>query len=339
MGQELTGTQRYASELTRRVVLPGGSRPVLVVPSDAVVPEWAQDEFLVHRSRYRGILFEQLALPLLTFGSLLVNLGGPAPILKRKQIVTMHDASFVRLPETYSRRFVLWYKFLYRSVAKSARQILTVSRFSAGELAEFLNIPVSELRVVPNGSDHMDDLPTRRPDLNIKEDQPYALCVGTLAKHKNLKPVVDKLRDAGVTVVIVGAAGSSRVFQSEGGVSDDRVIVAGRIDDAELKWLYSHATALVFPSLYEGFGLPIVEAQRCGCAVISSDRASLTEVGGSGAVYFPAGSPSTAAEIYDRIQSDQDFRTNLVAEGHRNADRFAWDASASSLSQIIGEVA
>lgn len=335
MGQDVTGTQRFAAEIGRRLVSAGGGKPVLVLPANAVVPSWAKDGYVLIRSRFSGTVFEQIALPLITRGQLLVNLGGPAPMMKHRQIVTMHDASFVRLPETYSRQFVAWYKFMYRVLSKLARHVITVSAFSAGELRSFLKRPAYPMDVVPNGSNHMQDIEAVDPGLSFAADEPFALCVGTLAKHKNLVPVVSEFSKSGIPVVVVGAAGNSRVFSSDTGYDARGVVVAGRLTDGELKWLYMKATALVFPSLYEGFGLPVVEAQRCGCPVISSDHASLPEVGGAASLYYDPVHPEAAVQAFRKLVSDDVFRDRIIESGYMNSLRYTWEASAGIVNNLI----
>lgn len=336
MAQGLTGTQRFASELTKDLNHLDGADVVLAVPADAVIPDWAAETFQIHRSKFRGILFEQVALPLISTNAFLVNLGGPAPILKREQLVTMHDASFVHLPETYSKMFVTWYRVLYKVLSRRARCLVTVSNFSANELARFLGIPVERFSVISNGADHVLPVSVRKPDAPLPA-RPFALCVGTLARHKNLRPTVESLSSAGIATVVVGASGNARVFSSNStSFTESEIYVMGRIDDEELKWLYLHATALVFPSLYEGFGLPVVEAQQCGCPVISSDVASLPEVGGAGAAFFSPSSVTDVPELFNRIHNDTVFRETLIAAGAVNVERYQWAGSRDKLKALIG---
>jgi len=339
LSQPMTGTQRYAYEITRRLVAAQPERYTLHLPKDATVPSWMPSGVKVRRSRLHGTSFEQLALPLAGRSQILVSLGGPAPLLARRQVVTMHDATPFRIPDTYSSTFGRWYRLMYRVLARRSLKILTVSEFSARELTEILAIPPSKLVVAPDGCDHVDRLEPSRPDLEIDDEVPFVLCVGTLARHKNLPAALTALERAGVRAVVVGARGSSRVFESADTQSWPNAVIAGRLSDAEIAWLYRHAVALVFPSLYEGFGLPIVEAQRLGCPVIASNRASIPEVAGKGAVYVDPERPEEIVEAVRMLREDPGRRDVLVRAGEANADTFLWNFSAAGIRSVIDELA
>ncbi len=198
----MTGTQRYAYELLRRLARDRPGEIVLHVPRDAVVPDELAAAVVVRRSRLRGQLFEQVALPWAARRDLLLSLGGPAPLLGRRQVVTLHDVSVFRFPETYSAVFGGWYRLLYRVLARRAAHVLTVSEFSKAELEEVLGIDPARVTVVPNGCDHVDDVVPVPPVLDAPAlravphggvPAPFVLCVGTFARHKNLAPALDAL--------------------------------------------------------------------------------------------------------------------------------------------------
>ncbi|MEP6629745.1 MAG: glycosyltransferase family 1 protein [Lapillicoccus sp.] len=345
LAQELTGTQRYAREMTRHLLPLLSGRPVLHVPADAVVPDWLSAQVETRRSRLSGMAFEQLALPLAARRELLLSLGGPAPVLARLQVVTMHDATPFRLPHTYSRAFATWYRFMYRAVARRASRIITVSAFSRDELADVLHTDPPRFVVVPNGVGHVaeGEAPVRPAGV---PDAPFALMVGPAAAHKNIAPVAAAVARLGIEVVVVGGGGSQQVFGGAVGSTDDRptssaggtVHRLGRVTDAEVAWLYAHAGVLVFPSLYEGFGLPVVEAQRAGCPVVASDRASLPEVAGLGALLVDPTRPDEVAAAVERVLGDPGLADALRAQGHTNAERFSWEASAAVLSEVLAAV-
>lgn len=324
LSQAVTGTQRYATEVASRLVARDPERYVLRLPADAPVPAWAPAGLRVARSRWRGVAFEQVALPWAARRELLLSLGGPAPVLARRQVVTMHDAGVFRVPVSYSRAFRTWYRFLYRAVAPRAAAVLTVSRFSAGELAQALGLPESRFVVAPNGADHVDDVDPVRPDLPFV-DESYVLCVGTPAAHKNLALPLAVLGSGPRPLVVVGAVSAEHVFgpAADGAESEPApaAVVLGRIGDGEVAWLYRHADALVFPSRYEGFGLPVVEAQRLGCPVACSNAASLPEVAGDGAAFFDPDDPESLRAALESLAVDRD---GWAARGRANAQRFRW---------------
>jgi len=347
LGQELTGTQRYARELTRHLLplLAARDRPVLHVPAGATVPDWLAGEADVRHSRLSGTAFEQVALPWAARRDLLLSLGGAAPLLARRQVATMHDATPFRLPHTYSRAFRAWYRLMYRVVSRRAARIVTVSDFSRRELSDVLGVGVDRFVVVPNGVDHVDPegagqfdpvgLPTGTPD------PPFVLMVGPPAVHKNIAPIAAALSRRGVVVVVVGSS-SARVFGDTPAVdtvaAQPAVHHLGRVSDGEITALYRRAAALVFPSLYEGFGLPVVEAQRLGCLVVAADRASLPEVAGDGALLVdPTSADDLAAQVVDLL-ADPARAADLRAAGTANAQRFRWDASAALLAAELSRM-
>jgi glycosyltransferase involved in cell wall biosynthesis len=336
--QETTGTQRYACELTRHLLPLLPDRPVLHVPSGAVVPDWLLPQVQLRRSRMRGTAFEQLALPWAARRDLLLSLGGAAPVLARRQVATMHDATMFRLPHTYSRTFATWYRFMYRTVARRAQRVLTVSEFSRRELIEILGLSADRVVVVPNGVEHAGGT----GDPVEVGDAPFVLMIGPPAAHKNIAPVATALSERGIPVVLVGGAGASQIFRSGGRPADasgpSLVRRMGRLSDAQITWLYRQASALVFPSLYEGFGLPVVEAQRLGCPVVASDRASVPEVAGDAAVLVDPTRPGEMAEQVAQLLADPARMAWLAASGHRNADRFQWSASAARLARTLTEL-
>lgn len=339
MSQAMTGTQRYAYEITRRLAIAEPERYRLHVPRDATVPSWVPSGLEVRRSRLSGTLFEQIALPFANRSGILLSLGGPAPLLARRQVVTMHDASPFRVPDTYSGTFGMWYRLMYRVLARRALRVLTVSEFSAGELAEVLSVPRSRFVVASDGCEHVDALEPSRPHLDIDGDEPFVLFVGTFAKHKNLTGPLAALEDAGIRSVVVGARESSRIFEAESTQRWPHAIIAGRLLDEEIVWLYSHAVALAFPSLYEGFGLPIIEAQRLGCPVIASNRASLPEVGGEAATYVDPDRPEGIVEAVKELMASHGRRDALAAAGELNARRFLWDTSAATVRSLLEDFA
>jgi glycosyltransferase involved in cell wall biosynthesis len=247
----------------------------------------------------------------------------------------MHDAGVFRVPESYRRAFVTWYRFLYRTVAPRAAAVLTVSRFSAAELGQALGLPESRFVVAPNGADHVEEVEPVRPDLPFV-DEPFLLCVGTPAAHKNLALPMAVLGTGPRPLVVVGAVSAERVFGATADGAEagpvPAAVVLGRLSDGEVAWLYRHADALVFPSRYEGFGLPVVEAQRLGCPVACSSAASLPEVAGDGAAYFDPDDRESLRAALEVVDSD---REGWAARGRANAERFRWADTVAAVERTV----
>jgi glycosyltransferase involved in cell wall biosynthesis len=326
-----TGVQRYAGELARRI-LERDAAATVIMPADAVRPDWLPEHRVV-RSRTRRAFFEQVALPWHARGRLLLSLAASGPLVTREQLIMMPDALTARYPGTYSRRFVAWYALMYRVLVRRARHIVTISQFSRRELAEVLGMPEQRFELVVPGHEHALEESTAPTDpaLLAATEHPYVLCIGSLTPSKNLAPVTRALAEAGIPVVVVGASGVKRVYAEEAGLTAPGVHLAGRLSDPELRHLTRGARALVFPSLYEGFGLPVIEAQAVGCPVVASDRASIPEAGGDAALYFDALDPAAAVTLLATLDGERD---TLIARGHANVTRFSWEVSADRVLAI-----
>lgn len=335
LAQRLTGTQRYAGEVVKAILATDSVDLVIHVPAGAATPEWMDHRRVeIRRGPARGVVFEQLYLPLATAGRMLLNFAGPAPLLKRRQLVTMHDATPFRYPQTFRKAFVRSYLVLYYLLGRIARRLVTVSHFSARELDDVLGIDADKFVVAGCAADTLTDVTPERPEIDTV-DEPFYLMVGTIAVHKNLPGPVKAVTESGRSVVVVGASGNQQVFSGANALSS-RAVIAGRLSDAELAWLYRHATALIFPSKYEGFGLPPLEAQSLGCAVVTSTAASLPEVVGDGGLYFDPEDSSTLLRELDRLESDPELAKTLRDRGFANAQRYSWSKTASTILSSLG---
>jgi glycosyltransferase involved in cell wall biosynthesis len=155
--------------------------------------------------------------------------------------------------------------------------------------------------------------------------------------NKNLDFAIrafEALGDTGQKLVVVGGTAPT-VFRAKGAASTGKIIYAGRLTDAEIAALERHATAFIFPSLYEGFGIPPLEAMTQGCPVLAADIPSIREASGKAALYFDPVKEHELVSAMKRITADQDLRDELRAEGRRNVARFSWDASADRVLTLL----
>ncbi|WP_412527885.1 glycosyltransferase family 4 protein [Burkholderia lata] len=344
--QRMTGVQRVAYELTAELarIASADDAPSLVVPSDhdpAAMPAGARS---LTSGRRHGTLWEQWTLPRTTRGRTLLSLCNIGPLVKRDQLLMIHDAAIFDLPAGYSMAFRLWYRFAFSIMKRRARHIVTVSHFSRARLAARLGVPPARLSVVPGAVDHIDRIdadPGVLSRLNLETDR-YVLFVGSLAPGKNLVralAAVALMRESHPTLRFVIAGGANaKVFGARAaGLRDDDPYVtwAGYVTDGELKALYEHAGCFVFPSLYEGFGLPPLEAMRCGCPVIVSHEGALPEVCGGAALFCDAYSPPDIAAAIARVMDDPELRARLRTLGREHAHRYSWQRSARTLLDIV----
>ncbi|BBZ26742.1 group 1 glycosyl transferase [Mycolicibacterium madagascariense] len=334
LGQPFTGVQRYSEEVASRLVESEEFDFVLHVPKGASVPAWAASNGVrVQHAPVTGVVYEQLYLPLATLGKFMLSFGGIPPVFKRRQVVTFHDATPFRFSRTFRFLFVAYYFIGFLILSRTAYRIMTVSEFSRDELAEVLRVSTSRFLVVPCSSDLAQKTVSQRPEMTSQD--PTYLVVGTLARHKNLEAPIEALAASGRHVTVVGASGLASVFAGAAASFGPSVTVTKGLTDGELRWLYENAQALVFPSFYEGFGLPVLEAQTLGCPVITSDAASIPEVAGDGALYF---NPSDLDELLRQVELLEHTpgeRVRLVEQGRINAERFDWQKSADLVVELL----
>ncbi|ACC72867.1 glycosyltransferase family 1 protein [Paraburkholderia phymatum] len=342
--QPITGVQRVAYELTRAMQMreSPGSELEIFVPQNAREPGAS----LKRQRRFpwlRGTLWEQITLPIAARGRTLVNLCNTNPVLKRRQVVMVHDMAVYDMPHGFSKKFLLWYRLCFSILPRMEPLVLTVSAFSKRRISHHLKIDESRIAVIQPGADHLDRVVPESgvlERLQLKEDT-YCVIVGSLDPRKNLQRVLEAisglshLRD--VKFVIVGGR-NQRIFANEGLETMSRskqVIWAGFVSDGELKALYQHAGCLVFPSLYEGFGLPPLEAMYCGCPVIASSRTSIPEACGDAAMYCDAMSVADMAEKISLMMTHSAIRQQYRAKGMAHAREYRWDRSAKRLLDLL----
>ncbi|MDQ5942063.1 MAG: hypothetical protein QG572_876 [Pseudomonadota bacterium] len=254
---------------------------------------------------------------------------------------TIHDAAVYLYPQAYSRAFITWYRLLFAQRAKRSPLVLTVSESSARDLAPHL--PHTAYRVVPNSSEHITAQPADPSVLTSLQLSPrgFLLAVGSLNPTKNFARLIEayatsKLADR-VPLVIVGAVNRD-VFRTDAPLADHpNVRWAGPVPDAQLRSLYETAAVFVFPSLYEGFGIPPLEAMRCGCPVVASKTSSIPEVCGDAADYFDPLDGSAMIAAIEVLLGDSARRDRLIAQGRIRADAFSWDHAAKCLRDALAE--
>ncbi|MFG6456929.1 glycosyltransferase family 4 protein [Roseateles sp. BYS96W] len=348
LAQRTTGVQRFArgvvTALDRSLQsTPCGQDVELLLPPAATPIEGLQ----VIRQRVIGMpgrsltAWEQLELPRRARGGTLLCLSGSAPFFAGDCLPTIHDAAVYRYPQAYSRPFVTWYRLLFARRARRSPLVLTVSESSARDLAPHL--PRTTFRVVPNSAEH---ITAQLADTSVLErlqlsPRGFLLAVGSLNPTKNFGRLIKAYATSALAdrlpLVIVGAVNRD-VFRADGPVADHpNVRWAGPVPDGQLRALYEAAAAFVFPSLYEGFGIPPLEAMRCGCPVVASRASSIPEVCGDAADYFDPLDPSAMIAAIVALLDDPARRQALVSRGLTRADAFSWDHAAERLRDALAE--
>lgn len=352
--QHITGVQRTAlgllQELDRHLATmpPDDARArwVLVCPRGAKVPELAHIEVRhVGLSRIPLSLWEQFRLPWAARGGRLFNLAGSAPALARQQVCMMHDAAVFDRPQAYTPLFRIWYRLLFSWLARTEASLLTVSAYSKSRLEFRLSLQPGRLHVVPNGGDHLTRVDADPGALERFGVLPggYVLAVGNDNPNKNLAMLEARVQALhariGLRLVVVGGL-NRRVFSAareEEAVDNDVVRRLGPINDSELKALYQGALGLVFPSLYEGFGLPPLEAMSCGCPVIAARSGAIPDVCGPAAAYFQPDRHDELDALLMRLATDPAWRDVLRAAGEQRFRHFTWRESVSLMLRHLGQ--
>lgn len=336
--QELRGVQRFA-EQTCLALKRLRNDLVFVAPHGIKMSESAEALGVQCIGRNSGHLWEQLDLPLYLMRHgrpLLVSLSSTAPMFYGNQIATHHDINYVRYPQSYSRAFRTVYRTVTPILLRHLKALITVSNFSRGEIAQFYGYPEKRIFIVPNATGD-----AFRPGLAPAQDPRYLLAVSSPSVHKNFNRMIQAFMTLrghdDLQLHIVGAA--NEIFAAPElqrlACRDPRIRFLGRLSDEELIKQYQGATAFVFPSLYEGFGIPPLEAQACGCPVLAANAASIPEVLQASALYFDPLDVSHMASAMERILTDVPLRQALRRRGLNNVERFSWDDSARRVSQRI----
>jgi glycosyltransferase involved in cell wall biosynthesis len=271
----------------------------------------------------------------------------PVPV-----VVTIHDVSYARHPEWYPYRRDWARRAFYRGSALAAAHIVTVSAFSAEEIVAAYGVPAGRVSVTPLGVSHGMFAPGDDgsiPALPVEVTTPYVLHVGDLHERRNLGVVVEAL--AGVRRRFGSAEAMSLVLAGvDRGVGDalcglaadngaaDAVIRLGAVDELLLRALYRSATALVYPSLYEGFGLPLLEAMASGTPVIASRAASIPEVVGDAGILLDPSDAAAWAEAIVRVANTPSVRDELRAAGLARVAAFTWERTARTTIEVYRQV-
>ena len=290
----------------------------------------------------QGHLWEQIDLRRYVGGTLLLNLCNTAPLTASNMVATIHDASVYAVPQAYSRPFRTWYRFIIPRLGTRARRIVTVSQFSKAELERHAGIPADRITVISGGGEHILAEPA---DQRIVErlgltPRAYVVAVGSLSPHKNLAGVAvaaRKLAHQGVQTVVTGGINSD-VFSSRPLTDQSHLRLTGYVTDGELRALYEQAACLVYPSFYEGFGLPPLEAMSCGCPVVASRAASLPEVCGDAAAYCDPADPADIAGIVQQVVEDGSRQEEMRRRGIERARQFSWSRGAESMLRLLAEL-
>ncbi|MDE5446982.1 glycosyltransferase [Bradyrhizobium sp. CSA207] len=348
LSQKLTGVQRYAAEMVKAIdsLLASDQSPASLRAAEwqLLVPGETSEVLNLTRIKVRkigrlsGHAWDQIELARAAAGGRLISLANSGPVFHRDHIVVIHDAQVFRRPDFFSWRYLAVHRTMDRLLARRAR-IGTVSVFSRSELAATLGLSKTDIPIFPNSAEHF---ASTVPDPGILDrlglqTSKYFLFVGSKTKNKNLTVAIEAARlleRKDIPLVIVGGD-NSKVFQDNLGESESGLLLAGRLTDGEIAALYAHALAFVFPSLYEGFGVPPLEAMIFGCPVIASTADAVMETCGEAAAYFCA----TDARALKQLML-QRLAAGAISDQERRMQQdrlalYSWQKSARALLEFL----
>ena len=252
------------------------------------------------------------------------------------RIVTIHDLTPILYPGTHTIKIVDNFKLVLQKIRHEKIPVLTVSENSKKDLIKHAGINADSLHVVYNGKDKFEPPVSNTENISDK----YILCVGTREPRKNLNKVVAAFNlIAGkypeLRLIIVGKYGWGKELVSS---IKNRVKILGFISREKLIHLYKNAVCLVYPSLYEGFGLPVLDAMSLGCPVITSKTSSLPEVGGEAVLYVNPNDEKEISASIMRMIEESELRNELIKKGLVQAEKFSWEKCARETREIYGQI-
>ena len=325
LGYGITGVQRYLLSLL----------PHMPSQLNAVKPSQALQGI-------KGHIWEQVYLPTQLHRRLLWSPGNTGPIAVSRQVLTVHDAASLDHPEWFERKFALWYAALLPRLIRKVRAVITVSHFSRERIVRLTGVDPGRVHVIGNGVEPRfrpaDPKAVKQVRAKFDLNSPYILFVGSLEPRKNLKMLLEAWQLGaldGATLAVVGASG--HVFANSGiDTIPPGVRPLGRVEDEVLPVLYSGATGFVYPSIYEGFGLPPLEAMACGCPVAVSRIPAHQEVFGKAAMYFDPFSPKElSSKLKCILQLDGPSRASFVERGLYHAASYSWERAAADTWRVL----
>jgi glycosyltransferase involved in cell wall biosynthesis len=343
--QRVTGVQRYGREILSELdcILAeehaSHATWTIVAPRGAEFPQLRRIS-CAHSGRLSGHAWEQLELPWIARDGFLVSFGSTGPLFRRRQVITVHDASVYRIPEAFSWRFRFWYRVLISQIVGRAPRTMVVSAFAAEEAQRYFGAEMARLDIVQEGWQHMQRLPTDDSILRAHDlsRHGYVLAVSSPTPNKNFALVADAMRELGnlpLRLVVAGEV-DRRVFAAAEPATDaQRLTRVGYVSDAQLKALYENAFCFVFPSKYEGFGIPALEAMALGCPVVASRIAATIEVCRDAARYFDPDSSRDLADVLRRLYASDAEIAKMRAAGLARASTFSWRGGAERVLSAI----
>lgn len=338
LSQKLTGVHRYSIELCKH--LPnrlGEHEIVLAGPKDAVMIDELSHFRFEQFGKLKGNLWEQFELPafLKKNGSpLLINFSGISPVFYSNKILYIHDLAYMHHPEWFSKSFGMAYNLLLPYAARKAKKVFTVSEYSKQDIAHNYKLSPEKVEVVYAAASE------KFVNLNLEKDN-FVLMVSSLDPRKNMKRAIEAFIKVETDYRLIIIGDKMKSFSNpdlEKFSNEERIVFTGYLSDDELRNYYNRAKIFLYPSLFEGFGIPPMEAQKCGCPAIVSEITCLPEVYEDSVFYCDPFETDSIKNAIEQLISNEDLQKDLIRKGFENAKRFSWEKSAEVFRNLLSLV-
>jgi glycosyltransferase involved in cell wall biosynthesis len=329
--QNITGVQRFAIEISKHLKNLLGDNVRFVAPKNIIHKDLAEELGVKVIGNHTGHLWEQIDLPtyLKSMGSpLLINLANTAPLFYRNKVITVYDLAFLHHPEWFSKKFTFVYNFLIPKICSNSKHIFTDSNYVKYDISKSYKINKDKITTIyASYGNEFNNFNNRKEN--------FILAVGSIDPRKNLTSLIKIFTELqNINLIIVGQ--KNKVFPT---LNIDNLTsniqFTGYVSDEKLVELYNKAKIFVYPSFFEGFGIPPLEAQACGCPVICSNTTSLPEVGENSVIYCDPYKVEDIKEKIELVLSNENLQNELRIKGFENIKRFSWEKSAKKIIKTI----
>lgn len=334
--QKLAGVHRYAFEMCCALHKLGYK--FVVLSPQGILSDYKYPFEVKTIGRLSSHFWEQIELPIHIYkhykNHILISFTGLGSVLYNQNICTIHDLSFLENPSWFSKSYYCLYKYLTPLVARRALKIITVSEFSKSEIINKMGIPAEKIEVVYNAVSEKLINSTKQ----VSSEYKYLLSVSSIDPRKNQIKLIEAfkiLNNKNYKLYFIGEKnkvfGKHDLFDN----NDPNIVFTGYLNDSELSYFYRNATIFIYPSLYEGFGIPNLEAMANSCPVITSAIPPHREVCQDATLYINPDDPVDISNKIELLINNSNLRDELVARGEKRVLLFSWQSSAKKLIDLL----
>ncbi|MCR3757949.1 glycosyltransferase family 4 protein [Clostridium felsineum] len=353
------GIGRYSYELSKAIYMKKKfDFKIVIREQDASLFDFACDQDLIRVSKIENSLkrnyYEQFILPKIInkkYSNSIVHYPDTmAPIfLENKVITTVHDLAFKTLKKSFTLKTELWKNFITDLSVKKSEKIIAITNFAKEEIMKYYKINSNKIHVIYNGFNEFSQKPIEYNKISSQlmelENKKYILTVSTISPRKNIDGLIKAFNiiKSKRECMLVIAGRNGWMYKNVYKLVDkyklkDRIIFTGKVNDNELKFLYKNARVFVYPSFYEGFGLPPLEAMSYSVPCAVSDRSSIPEVVGDAALTFNPNNINEIAVSINELLEKDDLRNDLLHKSLYRIEKFSWNKCAEGVIKVYSSI-